>query len=943
MTMTFPFRSSLRALPLALALPAALLAQSAGAPATPVDDKTVVLDPFVVNALTEERDRSTEAKRNADSIGEYLSTDRLGLFVDNDIGSVIERLPGLYNSGAGQSGGDAISIRGLGGGFNSLQVDGDRIPSNQGGTRGVSIDNIPAELIGAIEVFKAPTPAKEADSIGGIVNVETKSGLDLKRRLIATRFQYGVDDYRSGDQWGGSLSYSDRVGQNLGVFFSLSHRDSTRVRDEIVSDPGDYFFDQIVTTNSALPQLTAANTSKVFLPSRTDYRRTWQQQQRTGANLNFDWQVSETWRLSLRTFFDHFEEQRPQLRNLWRYDRSTGTDPVNRNYPHAEYVYLDEAAGTFYFGNEQRIARRIADQAETEDIARVQVEGVHRWKDSRLDYSASFGRSRRELANDTYIFTADNIQLRAGVRDSLNPSFDVIRPGDFFYNSTAKPRVPDFDDGTYYGPADSGYFNITERRAEVIDAKDQIQTYAANYRRTLANGFKIQAGARFRSQRKDNQRDFVINPGFTFAAANSQFSSFNGFFDGRQDLGLFPTYATLAAQNQGSPRQFVASVLGGTPSADNRRDSTIQDIGATEDVTGLYAQASRDFGPLTLLGGVRWEDTSATYRGFTADVTGNPAIDTPRAVSGRRGYDGFYPSLHANLKIRENLYLRLSVGRTLARPEFADLTPSSYSTLSVDSDSGAATVNVQRGNARLNPTQSVNYDASLEYYFAKGGLLSLAVFRKDMSNWIYRSDVIAPPSQFPEYAAIPNLTTVRVSSALNGDEAKVSGVEFNVEHNLFWGFSAGFNATFLTFDVNREQTGLDRVPGQSDRLLRASLSYEWRRFLARISLRDSGEILDSQVAFTAPAAIAYFQGLGLGQITTPGLAGQTINLGLYEKSPRALDLYAEYALTKRIRVFTQFNNLLREASQTFLENDSRFATENEYRSWNAVLGVKMNF
>jgi TonB-dependent receptor len=835
----------------AISLPTLLPAQATSAtpPAAPLapvpaasagEEQPIALDTFVVNAYTDERNRSVEAKRNAESIGDFLSTDRLGLFVDNNIGAVVERLPGVYTSGAGQSGGSGISIRGFGGGFNSLQVDGDRIPSNQGGTRGVSIDNVPAELIGAIEIFKAPTPEKEADSIGGVINVETKSGLDLKKRLIATRFVYGFDDYGSGRQWGGSVSHSERLSDTVGSFFSLSYRDNTRQRDEIRADPADYVFDQLVTTNSALPQLTPTASTRVFMPSRTDFRRTVQSQQNTGANLNLDWQASRTLRLSLRTFFAQFEEQRPQIRNLWRHDRSTGNDPVNRTFPHPEYVYLDEADRIFYFGNEQRIVRRIADQEETEKIMRLQLEAAHRWPDALLDYSVSFGRAERDMVNSTYNFTADDIQLRADLGSSLYPSFDVIRPGAFFYNTSANPRVPNFNDATYYGPTGAGYFNITERRAEAILAEDQIRTLAANYRKQFTNGLILKTGAKIRQQEKDNQRDFVINPGFTFSAANARFEAQDGFFNGFANLGLYPTHGSLFEQNPTTPRQFIDTVLGGTPSADNRRESTIQDLAASEDVLGLYAQASRQFGRLTILGGARWEHTASTYGGFTADVTGNPAIDATRSVRGSRGYDGVYPSIHANLALTERTALRLAIGRTLARPEFQDLTPSSFATLSVDSGSGAATVNLQRGNAALRPTESLNYDLSLEHYFRDGGVFSFAVFHKEMTNWIYRSDFIAPPAQFPEYAAIPNLTAVRVASTLNGDQAKVTGFEVNLEKTIGWGFSLGANYTLLSFDVNRAQTGLDRVPGQSDRLIRASLSYEAKKFITRLSYRDSG-------------------------------------------------------------------------------------------------------
>ncbi len=911
--------------------------------AAPADDETIELAPFVVYALSDERNRSAEEKRDADSIGDFLSTDRLGQYVDTNIGSVVERLPGVYTSGAGQSGGSGISIRGFGGGFNSLQLDGDRLPSNQGGTRGVSIDNIPAELIGSISIFKAPTPERDADSIGGVVNVETKSGLDLSRRLITARALYGMDDYGDGWQKRGAVTYSNRLNRNLGIFLSLTRAENEKMRDEIRADPEDYVFDQLVTKDSAFPRITDSAANRVFLPSRVDYRRTIQSNQNTGANLNLDWQVRPDWRLSLRTFYSQFNEQRPQIRNLWRYDRSTGNDPVNRSYPHAEYVYLDESSDTFYFGNEQRIARRAVDQDEEESIRRLQVEGRHHWHDADLDYSASFGRSRRDFVNDTFIFTADDIQLRAQVADLGNPNFSVINPGDFFYNSSAKPHVPDFLDPATYGPTTRGYFNITERRAESIKAKDRIDTYQVNYRRTLSGDFNFKAGAKYRAQRKDNQRDFIINPGFVFNAANAEFSTENGFFNGRQDLGLFPTYDSLRTQNPTDPRTLISNVLGSSSaSADNRRDSTIQDLAAKEEVSALYAQVSRDFGPLTVLGGLRWERTETDYRGFTADVTGNPAIDLPRAVRGTGSYDGIYPSIHLNYRLRHDTYLRAALGRTLSRPEFEELTPSSYATLSTDSDTGRTIVNLQRGNSKLKPTQSTNLDISIEHYFPSGGVASLAGYYKELRNWIYDSTFIAPPANFPEYAAIPNLQSVRVTSSLNGDLAKVYGFEASIDRNIAWGFSASASFTMLSFEVNKEQTGLDRVPGQSDRLIRAGLNYESKKFLARLSLRDSGKILDEQVSFSTPAAIAYFQALGVGNLTRDSSGGSVINLGLFDVGGTAMDFVAEYEVMKKVRIFIQGSNLLGENSRSYLDNIKRLSEKNEYRSWSALAGIKVS-
>lgn len=932
---------------LAASLASPLLPAQTTTPAAvpPQGEEVVEMDVFVVNALTDERNRSVETKRAAVGVGDFMSTDRLGQFLDSNIGSVVERIPGVYTSGAGQSGGDGISVRGLGGGFNSLQVDGDRLPSNQGGTRGVSIDNIPAELIGAIEIFKAPTPEKEADSIGGLVNVETKSGLDLKRRLVSARVSAGFDDYGDGDQYRASISYSDRIAKNVGMFFSLSHSQNERLRDEIRSDPSDYFFSQLATNDPSLPKINqATNAQNYFTPGRIDYRRTLQKQKLTGANLNFDWQVRPDWRVSFRTFYTQLEEERPQLRNLWRFDRSAANNVNGANAMARYYVYHDDEDGAFYYGPNQRIQRRIAYQDETEKNLRLQIESVHRWSDSVLDYSVSYGRSKRDLDADMYNFLADRLQMRVGFTDAYHPQLGLI-PKDSPYYSSTNPLVPDFTNpGIYSAGGTNGNFNVENRRAETIDAKDQLYTYTVNYKKMFNENTTVKIGAKYRKQDKVNDRDYVIGPAaFAYSADATTFSTENDFFDGRADLGLFPTYDSLHAQNPQSSAEYIAGVLGlASPPVDSVRDSTILDIGAREEVTALYAQASWKKDRLNILGGVRWENTAARYSGYFADVTGVSALDAMRPVSSKRSYNDFYPSVHISYTITDRLLARLSVGRTLARPEFKDISPSSYATKRSDSDAGNTYIVVQEGNAGLKPTQSTNFDLSLEYYFKDGGIASAAGFYKRMKNWVYQTTYIADPSLFPQYAGVANLRSVEVNSTLNGDTADVYGLELNVQKTIGWGFSAGANATWLAFSVDEKQTGLDRVPGQTSRLLRFSIDYESKRFIARLALHDDGTVLDSKYSYSDADAVAFFRGHNMGVITRDSGGNDVINVGLFDKGGTRLQSTVEYRLFKNVRLFAQMNNMLRKNSQSLLENSDLFVEKNEYRSWTLIFGAKIN-
>jgi outer membrane receptor for ferrienterochelin and colicin len=67
------------------------------------------------------------------------------------------------------------SIRGTEPRFNSVMVNGERVPSAEAEVREVQLDLIPADMVQAIEVNKTLTPEMDADAIGGAVNVVTRA------------------------------------------------------------------------------------------------------------------------------------------------------------------------------------------------------------------------------------------------------------------------------------------------------------------------------------------------------------------------------------------------------------------------------------------------------------------------------------------------------------------------------------------------------------------------------------------------------------------------------------------------------------------------------------------------------------------------------------------------------------------------------------------------
>ena len=107
--------------------------------------------------------------------------DRMG---DATLGEVLKRLPGVTLGGPPGRGGQ-IRMRGMGGGYTQILIDGQRMPP------GFSLDSIAPEQIERIEIMRAPVAEYGTRAIAGTINVVMRS--DFKRRAHEFRVGGGVD------------------------------------------------------------------------------------------------------------------------------------------------------------------------------------------------------------------------------------------------------------------------------------------------------------------------------------------------------------------------------------------------------------------------------------------------------------------------------------------------------------------------------------------------------------------------------------------------------------------------------------------------------------------------------------------------------------------------------------------------------------------------------
>src|SRR5690606_30433714 len=105
-------------------------------------------------------------------------------------------------------------------------------------------------------------------------------------------------------------------------------------------------------------------------------------------------------------------------------------------------------------------------------------------------------------------------------------------------------------------------------------------------------------------------------------------------------------------------------------------------------------------------------------------------------------YQDVLPSLNLAWDVAENVVLRFGAAKTMARPTLAYLSPSvSGGPTGYFDDGGVFSINL--GNPKLDPFRSTNYDLSAEWYFAEGGLLSAAVFYKDIESYVQRTRLLS--------------------------------------------------------------------------------------------------------------------------------------------------------------------------------------------------------
>lgn len=211
-----------------LVLGGGALAQGAAPPATPASAPEARLPAVEIRSR---RDDPVEQRRQSSAAKIVVGREEIEQYGDTSLGEVLRRLPGVTLGGRPGRGGE-VRLRGMGGGYTQILVDGERTPP------GFSLEQLSRDLVERIEILRAPTAETGTRAIAGTINIVLRE--PLQRRRDELRGTVTVEDGLPSPHasWTRERSFGDGHGLSTTLNASRSHQRNDTASRRRFEDPG---------------------------------------------------------------------------------------------------------------------------------------------------------------------------------------------------------------------------------------------------------------------------------------------------------------------------------------------------------------------------------------------------------------------------------------------------------------------------------------------------------------------------------------------------------------------------------------------------------------------------------------------------------------------------------------------------------------------------------
>ncbi|MDZ4690821.1 TonB-dependent receptor [Terricaulis sp.] len=816
----------------------------AGAPAQ-AQDAEADEDEIVITGFRGSLAAAIDVKREETGAVDVIMAEDIADFPDLNLSESIQRIPGVaITRDAGE--GRQISVRGLGPQFTRVRINGMEALATVGGTDAVGGTNrdrsfdfnvFASELFNSITVRKTASAEVEEGSLGATVDLRTSLPFDYDGFTMAVSGQGLYNDLSETTDPRIAVLISNRWDNGFGALFSLAYssRESLEEGSSTVRWQNGGFTAE--NTSYSLAQLNAA-----FHPRIPRYDVYEHEQERLGVTGALQWTPSSNTSATLSVLYANFDGTRSEAFLESPVFSATGASGIGGVI--VQDAQIDGNTLTYgVFDNVDIRSELRFDELQTE-FTQATLNFEHDFSD-RLTFTGLAGYSQSDHNNPvqtTLLFDADNIQ-------------------DYVYDYRANSRLPLFTYGTtdLENPAT---WHLEQIRLRPQTALNTYATLQGDLEFELSEMFTLTGGLNWRTYEFETTEMRRSNG----TSANLE-GSIPGFASGTP-IANYSFIQTLSGRGlslpTGLPTQWLVPDVSAAAALWDLYDTSVFPMGiepalgnnrsVEETNTGAFGQVDwdTDLAGARFRGniGARWVQTEQSTTGYTysAGVPVQTTVD--------REYDHFLPSMNLVLEPSESFLVRIGVARVMSRPGLGNLNPGAAVSVS------GANRTVNAGNPNLNPIEANAYDVAAEWYFTEGGLLSLALFHRDIDSFVQtvREDVpftgnsLGLPDSVATAACPGGVDTPGCNPTLNWQfnlprntpGGPVSGYEIGVQLPFFWmdGFWSNFgvvgNYTRVNSDIDYvNSTGAvvlsGPLVGLSEESYNATIYYEDETFSVRVS------------------------------------------------------------------------------------------------------------
>lgn len=901
-------------------------------------------------------------KRLSNATVDAITAEDIGKFPDKNVADSLQRVPGVVIQRDGGEGA-TVSIRGLSSDLTFTQLNGNFIASSPGEpARSFSYALLPSTMISRVEVYKSSEARLDEGGIGGTVIMHSRRPLEMEANSGILNIEYTnadiTDKYEP--QFSGIYSWKNDD-EDLGFLVGYTKQDRiNRAQSSRVNILNQNFY-----YTEMVNQQTIDGGAQGYAPQSMVQEVLEEQREREGVQITAQWRPTE--RLELGMNYFRFTLGQDSILNQLEYPEWNNNDNFwtdIRVDAEAEYVtgidYASGAGGTFMPSAIPRINGEYTIEESTSDT---------------FDFFASY-----EGDDFNVKMSAGHTEAEGGPSEKFRAAYYLNEASSYYgWDLTNKEMT------TYMDPSAIDNLKAGIGGDADVGATDssfvsgtQEETYASidvDYYVDWGVVEKLVLGAKYRDGEihRETRNSFYLSPDFDIAGEEAagtidlddDYSRnggipnitdviLSGSLDNLSDAintNLFPAvdwyrYRDIVNENFVHYTRF--------------EDNYIYDV--NEKITAAYVQADYSYKEIRGNVGVRvvrnktisGSSDKITYRlDWTDDDGAELPIDQQRVedfvyIEKENTYTEVLPSLNIVWDINENWVLRGAAAKVMARPGYNSL--GQFQTLTYTSSEYSADRSGEPnfdevidgegwtgsgGNNNLQPFLSTQFDMSLEYYYGEGSGMGLALFKKDVDNFVVPLIIDITQSGPERQFTLPNANdkvitaggddfTVReFSTSANGTDASSQGMEVFIQHFFDNGFGVYANYTYndtnqANVELDGQKVGESPLTGSSKNQMNFSIFYEDDLFSVRASYNRRGKTVQG---YNASWEKNYFQ------------------------DPYAqVDLNASYNFSENLVFSASVINLTKSDTYTYLgdDTDKRFV-QNAYAGRRFYAGATYRF